>query len=149
MKIAIGADHAGYEMKEKVKKYLEEFGHEVVDFGTEGKESVDYPNFALNVAHAVADGEADRGIAVCYTGNGMTIATNKVKGIRATLCINKEMAHYARYHNDSNVMTLSQHFTDEDELKEIVKTWLKTEFEGGRHTRRLDIIKKAEEDQCK
>ncbi|HDL04769.1 MAG TPA: ribose 5-phosphate isomerase B [candidate division Zixibacteria bacterium] len=145
MTIAIGSDHAGFELKEKVKSILMELGEGVVDFGTDGKDSVDYPDYGLRVANAVADGEANRGIAICWTGNGMTIAANKVKGIRATLCLNREMAYYARLHNNSNVLTMSQKYTDPDEVEEILKMWLETEFEGGRHERRLNKIKEAEE----
>jgi len=145
MTIAIGSDHAGFELKEKVKSILMKLGEGVVDFGTDGKDSVDYPDYGLRVANAVADGEADRGIAICWTGNGMTIAANKVKGIRATLCLNREMAYYARLHNNSNVLTMSQKYTDPDEVEEILKMWLETEFEGGRHERRLNKIKEAEE----
>jgi len=145
MTIAIGSDHAGFELKEKVKSILMKLGEGVVDFGTDGKDSVDYPDYGLRVANAVADGEANRGIAICWTGNGMTIAANKVKGIRATLCLNREMAYYARLHNNSNVLTMSQKYTDPDEVEEILKMWLETEFEGGRHERRLNKIKEAEE----
>ncbi len=144
MKIAIGSDHAGFEYKEKVRHILEKLGHEVIDFGTTGKDSVDYSDFGLKVAREVADHKADRGVAVCWTGNGMTIAANKVKGIRATLCLNQDMALYARLHNDSNVLTLSQKYIDEKELENIVRTWLETEFEGGRHSRRLEKISRAE-----
>ena len=145
MIIAIGSDHAGFDLKERVKEILQKLGHEVLDFGTSGKDSVDYSDFGLKVAHSVAAGEAERGVAVCWTGNGMTIATNKIKGIRATLCLNKDMAYYARLHNDSNVLTLSQKYTDEKDVEEIVKTWLETEFEGGRHARRLEKIRMAEQ----
>ncbi|RKX29998.1 MAG: ribose 5-phosphate isomerase B [Candidatus Zixiibacteriota bacterium] len=145
MTIAIGSDHAGFELKEKVKSILMKLGEGVVDFGTDGKDSVDYPDYGLRVANAVANGEANRGIAICWTGNGMTIAANKVKGIRATLCLNREMAYYARLHNNSNVLTMSQKYTDPDEVEEILKMWLETEFEGGRHERRLNKIKEAEE----
>ncbi len=144
MKIAIGSDHAGFEMKEKVKKILTKLGHEVIDFGTGDKTSVDYSDFGLKVAREVTEHRADRGVAVCWTGNGMTIAANKIKGIRATLCLNKDMAYYARLHNDSNVLTLSQKYIDARELEDIVKTWLETAFEGGRHSRRLEKISKAE-----
>ena len=147
MVIAIGCDHAGFEMKERVREILQKLGQGVVDFGTNGKESVDYPDFGLKVARSVAAGETDRGIAICMTGNGMTIATNKIKGIRATLCLNREMAFYARAHNDSNVLTLSAKYTDGGELEDIIKVWLETPFEGGRHERRLDKIKQAEEEQ--
>ncbi|PKK84611.1 MAG: ribose 5-phosphate isomerase B [candidate division Zixibacteria bacterium HGW-Zixibacteria-1] len=145
MTIAIGSDHAGFELKERVKSILTQLGHGVVDFGTGGNDSVDYTDYGLRVARAVAGGEVDRGIAVCWTGNGMTIIANKVKGIRATLCLNKDMAYYARLHNDSNVLTMSQKYTDLNDVEDILKTWLGTEFEGGRHERRLNKIKDAEE----
>jgi ribose 5-phosphate isomerase B len=145
MKIAIGADHKGFDFKEKVKAILQKLGHEVVDFGTDSTESVDYPDFGLKVAEAVARGEADYGITVCWTGNGMNIAANKVKGIRAGLALNPEMAHLTRLHNNANVLTLSSKFTPEGQLEQIVKTFLETEYEGGRHERRLEKIRKAEE----
>jgi ribose 5-phosphate isomerase B len=144
MKIAIGSDHAGFEMKEKVKAILQRNGHEVIDFGTTDKESVDYSDYGLKVAHAVASHDVDRGVAVCWTGNGMTIAANKVKGIRATLCLNKDMAYYARFHNNSNVLTLSQKYIPEAEVEGIVKVWLETAFEGGRHAIRLGKIEEEE-----
>jgi ribose 5-phosphate isomerase B len=144
--IALGSDHAGYELKEKVKGILQSLGYKVLDFGANSKDSVDYPDFGLAVAKAVVSGRADRGIAICWTGNGMTIAANKVKGIRAALCLNKDMAFYARSHNDSNVMTMSQKYTADLEVEAIVKTWLETSFEGGRHERRLKKIEQAEQD---
>jgi len=144
MKIAIGADHAGFELKEKVKELLNKKKIAVVDFGTGSKESVDYSDYGIKVARAVVSGEADRGIAICWTGGGMTIAVNKIKGARAALCLNKDMAYYARSHNDTNVLTLSQKYIDEKNLEEILDTWLTTKFEGGRHKRRLDKIAEAE-----
>lgn len=144
MKIAIGSDHAGFELKEQVKKILTKMGHEVLDFGTDSKESVDYPDYAFKVARTVAGGEVERGVAICWTGGGMTITANKVKGIRAGLCLNREMAYYSRLHNDTNVLTMSQKYTDPKEVEEILKVWLETEFEGGRHARRLDKIKESE-----
>ncbi|SYZ73622.1 putative sugar phosphate isomerase YwlF [Candidatus Zixiibacteriota bacterium] len=144
MKIAIGSDHAGFDLKEKVKAILQRLGHQVLDFGTTGKESVDYPDFGLKVARSVAAHETDRGVAICWTGNGMTIAANKVHGIRATLALNKDMAYFARLHNDSNVLTMSQKYTPDNEVEEIVKTWLETSFEGGRHERRVKKINDAE-----
>ncbi len=144
MKIAIGADHAGFELKEKVKELLNKRQIAVVDFGTDSKESVDYSDYGIKVARAVVSGEADRGIAICWTGGGMTIAVNKIKGARAALCLNKDMAYYARSHNDTNVLTLSQKYIDEKNLEEILDTWLTTKFEGGRHKRRLDKIAEAE-----
>jgi len=144
VKIAIGSDHAGFELKEQVKKILIKMGHEVLDFGTDSKESVDYPDFAFKVARTVAGGEVERGVAICWTGGGMTITANKVRGIRAGLCLNREMAYYSRLHNDTNVLTMSQKYTDPKEVEEILKVWLETEFEGGRHARRLDKIKESE-----
>lgn len=140
MKIAIGSDHAGFELKEQVKKLLSRMGHEVIDFGTNGKESVDYPDFGMRVGEAVVAKDADRGIAICWTGGGMSIAANKVRGIRAGLCLTKEMAYYSRLHNDTNVLAMSQKYTDTNEVSDIIETWLETEFEGGRHSRRLEKI---------
>ncbi len=140
MKIALGSDHAGYDLKEKVKGILIGGGHTVTDFGTDSKESCDYSDFALKVARAVASGESERGIAICWTGNGVTITTNKVKGIRATMAINPEMARLARQHNDSNILTLPSKYVNNNEIEEIVKVWLESEFESGRHRRRLAKI---------
>jgi ribose 5-phosphate isomerase B len=140
MKIALGADHKGYPYKEKVKRFLQEKGHQVLDFGTFSEESVDYPDFALKVAEAVSKGEAERGVLFCWSGIGMSISANKVKGIRAALCLNEEMAKLSRQHNDSNVLSLSAKFIREEELLKIVEVWLNTPFEGGRHQRRLDKI---------
>lgn len=140
MKIAVGSDHAGFELKEKVKELLKAWGHEVVDFGTGSTESVDYPDYVLKVARAVVAGQVDRGVAVCWTGNGVTITANKVKGIRATLACNPDMAMLARAHNNSNVLTLSSKYLNQNQLEDILKVWLETEFEGGRHLRRLAKI---------
>ncbi|MBD3404179.1 ribose 5-phosphate isomerase B [candidate division GN15 bacterium] len=148
MKIAIGADHKGYDFKEKVKAKLTEMGHEVTDFGTDSTDSVDYPDYGLKVARAVADKSADRGITICWTGNGMNMAANKIKGVRAGLVIEPEMAKLTRLHNDANVMSLAGKYTPEDKLDEIVKLFLETEFEGGRHVSRLDKIKAAEHEDC-
>ena len=144
MKVAIGADHKGLDFKEQVKGILTRLGHEVVDMGTDSEESVDYPDFGLQVAHAVADGSADLGITVCWTGNGMNIAANKVKGIRAGMAVNTEMAYLTRQHNDANVLTLAAKYTPEAELESIVRTFLETNFEGGRHIQRLEKIKREE-----
>lgn len=144
MKIAVGSDHAGYEFKEKVKYLLQGFGHEVLDFGAHSTESVDYPDFGLKVARAVADGEADYGVAICWTGNGMSMAANKVKGIRAGLALSPEMAFLTRSHNNANVLTLAQKYTPESDLEEILKIFLTTEFEGGRHERRVKKLMAAE-----
>lgn len=145
MRIALGCDHAGLEWKEKIKSILARLGHEVIDFGTNSKDSVDYPDFGLKVARAVADGEVDYGVTVCWTGNGMNMAANKIKGIRAGLAVNPEMAHLTRLHNNANVLTLSQKYTPEDQLEDIIKQFLTTPFEGGRHLRRLEKIRDAEE----
>lgn len=144
MKIAVGSDHAGFEFKEKVVATLKKLGHEVIDKGTHSGDSVDYPDFGLAVAHAVADGKVDRGVTVCWSGNGMNIAVNKVKGIRAGMALNPEMAYLTRLHNNANILTLSSKFTPEDELEAILSRFIETEFEGGRHVRRIDKITEAE-----
>lgn len=145
MKIALGADHKGFSCKEKVKSLLAERGHEVLDVGTHSEESVDYPDFGLKVGHAVAGGRADLGITVCWTGNGMNIAVNKVRGIRAGLVLSAEMAYYTRLHNDANVISLSAKYTPEEEIESILDKFLETEFEGGRHAARVDKIRREEE----
>jgi ribose 5-phosphate isomerase B len=138
LRIALGADHRGYALKEQLKKYLtEELGHEVVDFGTESEESVDYPDFGMRVAHAVANHEVDRGITVCWTGNGMNMVVNKVPEIRGAYALNEEMARLTRQHNDSNVLTLASKWVSPEDAHRIIKVWLETEFEGGRHLPRI------------
>lgn len=144
MKIALGADHKGYDFKEKIKAYLQRMGIEVTDFGTDNENSVDYPDYGLKVAHEVADGKADYGVTVCWTGNGMNIAANKVKGIRSGLALNPEMAHLTRLHNDANVLALSGKYTPEDQLEEIVHEFVNTAFEGGRHIARVEKIRREE-----
>jgi len=147
MKIALAADHAGLEHKEKVKAILKSMGHEVLDMGTDSKDSVDYPDYGLKAARLVADGKAERGVTVCWTGNGMNIAVNKVKGIRSGLALNPDMAYLTRFHNDANMLALSQKFTPEADLESILKTFLETPFEGGRHQRRIEKIHEAEKDR--
>lgn len=144
MRVAIGADHKGFELKQKVKEILAKLGCEVVDFGAHSTESVDYPDFGFKVAHAVVKGEVDFGITVCWTGNGMNMAVNKVKGIRAGLALNPNMAYLTRSHNDANIMTLAAKYTPEDQLEEIIRNFLETKFEGGRHIPRLEKIRQAE-----
>ena len=144
MKIAIACDHAGLEFKEKVKDVLQALGHEVVDRGTNSKDSVDYPDFGLAAARAVAAGAVDYGITVCWTGNGMNMACNKVKGIRAGMALSPDMAFLTRSHNDANVLTLAQKYTPEDQLEEIITTFLSTPFEGGRHIARVAKVMKAD-----
>jgi ribose 5-phosphate isomerase B len=144
MKIAVACDHAGYEFKEKVKALLTEMGHEVIDFGTDSKDSVDYPDFGLKAARAVAGGEADRAVTVCWTGNGMNMAANKVRGVRAGMALSVDMAFLTRSHNDANVLTLAQKYTPESELQEILKVFVETPFEGGRHVPRVKKVMAAE-----
>jgi len=144
MKISIGADHAGFEMKQRVIQILQHLGHEVRDVGTESTESVDYPPYAFRVAEAVRDHVVDRGILLCDSGNGIAIAANKVEKIRATICINVTMAELARRHNDSNVLVLAAKFTEPAALQPIVETWLTTGFDGGRHERRIGQITEYE-----
>ncbi|OGC77786.1 MAG: ribose 5-phosphate isomerase B [candidate division Zixibacteria bacterium RBG_16_50_21] len=145
MKVALGADHAGYELKEKVKKYLSSKGVETIDMGTNSTESVDYPDFATQVALMVSKREADWGVLVCKSGIGMSIAANKIAGVRAALSHTVEDAQLARGHNDANVLALSGAFTTEEEAKKIIDTWLETKFEGGRHERRVSKIKNLED----
>ena len=146
MKIAVAADHRGVEYKEKVKQILRDLGHEPVDCGTNSDESVDYPDFGLKAARTVAAGEADYAITVCWTGNGMNMVANKVRGIRAGIALSPDMAFLTRSHNDANVLTLAQKYTPVDQLKEIIATFLSTPFEGGRHIPRLEKIRQAEDE---
>jgi len=140
LKVAIGSDHAGFEYKEKIKALLSSLGHEVRDFGTSSTEPVDYPLFIRPTAEAVARGECDRGIVLGGSGNGEAIVANKVRGVRCGLCWNLETARLARAHNDSNVLSLGERMISEDLAMEIVKVWLATPFEGGRHIRRIAEI---------
>jgi ribose 5-phosphate isomerase B len=140
MKISIGADHAGFEMKERVKEYLQGRGHEVQDVGTHSTESTDYPPYAFKVAEAVRDGKVERGILLCDSGNGIAIAANKVGGIRATICLNAKMSELSRRHNDSNVLVLASGFTPPEALVPILDAWLTSTFDGGRHARRVAEI---------
>lgn len=140
MKIGIGSDHAGYEYKEAIKKFLAAAGHEVVDFGTHSTEPVDYPLFIRPVAEAVAAGKCERGIVLGGSGNGEAMVANRVRGIRCALCWNVESARLGRAHNDANVISLGGRMVSEALALEIVDTWLKTPFEGGRHIRRIAEI---------
>lgn len=145
MKIAFGSDHAGYRLKQELLEAARSMGHEVVDFGTDGEESVDYPDFALPVAEAVSEGEADRGVLVCASGIGMSIAANKVRGVRAAKVDTAEEATFSRGHNDSNILCLGRRFIDDAEAKRALEAWLRTGFEGGRHERRIKKIEAMEE----
>jgi ribose 5-phosphate isomerase B len=140
MVIALGADHAGFVLKEALKGWLTGRGHEIVDVGTRGTDPVDYPDYAAAVAAAVAAGHAERGVLVCGSGIGMAIAANKVAGIRAAPCADAEIARLSREHNDTNVLALGARTTATDVATAIVETWLATEFQGGRHARRIEKI---------
>ena len=140
MKIAIGSDHAGFQYKEKIKDFLKTLGHDVTDFGTDSEEPVDYPLFCRPVALAVARGEVDRGIVLGGSGNGEAMTANRVKGVRCALCWNTESARLGRLHNDANVISLGQRMMSEVEALEIVRVWLNTKFEGGRHIRRIQML---------
>ena len=140
MKIAIGSDHAGFTYKEKIKKLLSDLGHEVTDFGTYSDESVDYPLFIRPVAAAVAGGETERGVVLGGSGNGEAMAANRVKEVRCALCWNTESARLARQHNDANMISLGQRLLTAEAALEIVRVWLDTPFEGGRHLRRIQLL---------
>lgn len=140
MNIAMGADHAGWKLKEEVKKALEQNGHKVVDQGTNGEESVDYPDYAERVARSVAKGECERGILFCGTGIGMSIAANKIKGVRAAVCHDAFTTEMSRKHNDANVFCAGTRVLDPESVKQLVLMWLQVPFEGGRHQKRIDKI---------
>ncbi|NQU18303.1 MAG: ribose 5-phosphate isomerase B [Candidatus Saganbacteria bacterium] len=141
MKIAMGSDHAGYALKEDLKKFLERKGHEVKDFGTHSEESVDYPDYARPAAESVAKGEAERGIVICGSGVGVTIVANKVRGVRAVLANNIYTARQSREHGDCNVLTLAGKKIPRAKAHKLVTVWLKTKFSGGeRHLRRIRKI---------
>lgn len=140
MKIAVAGDHGGFALKEKIAAYLAEAGYEVENLGTYSEESVDYPEYGRKCAEAVVSGQADRGIVVCGTGIGISIAANKVHGARCALCTSVHMAEMTRRHNDANMLALGGRTTEDGLALEIVKTWLETEFEGGRHQRRVDML---------
>ena len=144
MKIAIGSDHAGFHYKESIKQMLADLGHECHDFGTDSDDSVDYPLFILPVAESVASGRYERGIVLGGSGNGEAIVANKLKGIRCTLCWNAETARLARQHNNANVLSLGARVIPQNEALEIVKIWLTTPFDGGRHLRRIKQIAEIE-----
>lgn len=140
MKIAIGSDHAGFELKEIISQLLKEMGHEVIDMGTASNSSVDYPDFAETVSKAVSEGSVDRGILICGTGIGMSIVANKFKNVRAALCNDLFTAKMSRLHNDANVLAIGGRIVGKDLAKEIVNIWINTPFEGGRHLKRLEKI---------
>jgi ribose 5-phosphate isomerase B len=138
MKVAVGSDHRGVEYKRRVMDIIKSQGHDVRDMGAFGPESVDYPDYAQKVADAVLTKECDRGILICGTGIGMCIAANKVKGIRAALCHNRFTAERSRQHNDANILCIGAEVVRDADLPGIIEVWLNTEFEGGRHAKRLE-----------
>jgi len=142
VKIALGADHAGYLLKETIKNFLTEKEIEFKDFGTFKMDSCDYPEYAFKTGQAVLGGEADLGILICGTGIGMSIASNKMKGIRAAIALDEQSAQMSRLHNDANILCLGARILEEDAAVKIVETWLNTSFEGGRHQKRLNLITK-------
>jgi ribose 5-phosphate isomerase B len=144
MRIAIGSDHRGYEVKRRIDSVLKQLGHEVVDFGPQSSESVDYPDYAFQVAQAVSAKQVDRGILICGTGIGMCIAANKVPGVRAAPCHDSITAEMSRRHNDANVLCLSADLLGDELIERMLRIWLETEFEGGRHARRVEKIARFE-----
>ncbi len=145
MKIGIANDHSGIEMKQEITAFLQERGHEVVNFGTDKNESCDYPIYGEKVGRAVAAGEVDRGILICGTGLGISLAANKVHGVRAVVCSEPCTARLSRQHNDANVLAFGARIVGLELAKMIVETWLAAEFEGGRHKRRVDMIMEIED----
>ena len=144
MKIAIGADHAGFEVKEKIKKQLAEMNLEVEDLGTNSLDSVDYPDFGAAVGRHVAAGKADEGIIVCGSGIGIAIAANKIHGVRAAQAWNEETARLARQHNDANILSIGARVLPAEEIPKIVRAWFDAKFEGGRHADRIEKISDLE-----
>ena len=147
--IAIGSDHGGYKLKEKIKKYLEEKEIEYEDCGTFSEESVDYPEIAKAVATEIQNKQCDKGILICRSGIGMSIVANKFKGIRCAKCDNEEEAKFSRMHNDSNVLALGADYIETNEAIRVVRMWLATQFEGGRHAERIKIITEIENENMK
>ena len=142
MRISIASDHAGFQLKEKVKAKLQADGHEVFDRGCFEESSVDYPDYGVLAARDVADGVADRAVVMCGAGIGMSMVVNKVRGVRCALCTDVNMAEMSRLHNDANALSLGARYIDHGLALQIIDTWLKTPFEGGRHQRRIDKIGK-------
>jgi ribose 5-phosphate isomerase B len=144
MRLAIGSDHRGVACRRSISEFLTSQGHQVVESGGDGAEPVDYPQIAAEVARRVASGQSDRGILMCGTGIGVSIAANKIRGIRAAVCHDQHTAEMSRRHNDANVLCLSAEQFSPDEVKDLIGVWLQTEFEGGRHQRRVDQIASLE-----
>jgi ribose 5-phosphate isomerase B len=144
MRIAVGCDHRGYEVKKNLTDLLTELGHEIMDQGADNEDCVDYPDIAARVSRLVAAGDADRGVLVCGTGIGMSITANKFKGVRAAICNDPVTAEISRRHNDLNVLCLAGDLLGKRNIAPLIRVWLETEFEGGRHERRLKRIRKFE-----
>lgn len=144
MKVAIGSDHRGVAAKQRIMALLEKLTDQPINFGTDGTTSVDYPDIAFKVAEAVGNGEADRGILICGTGLGMCMAANKVKGVRAAPCHDSITAELSRSHNDANVLCLSGDLLGEELMERMVKIWMQTKFDGGRHSRRVEKVAEYE-----
>jgi ribose 5-phosphate isomerase B len=144
LRIALGADHAGWELKEHLKAWLTRGGYQIHDFGTQSADAVDYPDYASAVGEAVAAGKADRGVLVCGTGLGMAMAANKVRGVRAAPCVDAYTARMSREHNDANVLGIGARLVNGEAAIQILSVWLETAFAGGRHQRRLDRIAEIE-----
>lgn len=147
--IAIGSDHGGYKLKEEIKKYLEEKNIEYKDLGCENEERVDYPDIAKEVALEVQNGKCEKGILICRSGIGMSIVANKFKNIRCAVCYNETSAKFSRLHNDSNILALGADYMSVNEAICILRMWIATEFEGGRHSDRINIIKEIEKENMK
>ena len=143
-RIALAADHAGFDEKEKIKSTLDELGVEYVDMGTTSSDSVDYPDYAKKVAEAVSKGEFEQGLLVCGSGTGMAIAANKVKGVRAAVAWSPDIARLARQHNNANILSLPARFMSENDAASVVKAWFEADFEGGRHEKRVEKITELE-----
>jgi len=138
LKLAIGADHAGYALKEKLKEKLLSLGYDIDDVGTVSDESVDYPDYAKRVAKKISDSEIEKGILICGSGIGMAIAANRYPNVRAAVANDEESAKLSRQHNDANILSIGSRFVEDEQADKIVDSWLNTEFEGGRHKRRVD-----------
>lgn len=145
MKIGIGNDHSAVEMKQEITAYLKELGHEVVNYGTDLNESCDYPEYGEKVGRAVVSGEVEKGILICGTGFGISLAANKVKGVRAVVCSEPYTAKLSRMHNDANILAFGARVVGIEMAKMIVNEWLNAEFEGGRHQRRIDMVMAIED----
>ncbi len=149
MKIAIGADHGGYELKESLITYLKSRNIQIVDCGTNSNQSVDYPDFGLAVADMVSRQEVELGVLICTTGIGQSMTANKVPGVRAALCLNDDQAKFSRLHNDANVIVFGAKYTSAEEAQKMLDVWLATSFEGGRHQRRVEKISEIEKKYSK